>query len=164
MEVWRIYSYVNHSFWRDILQYNGSWCLNCYYRNFLSVLEGKMEVKFNFCRIYRSVVYHIRNWCAYCRQPQLILLVYPTKKAQKGWYGFPVSSNLGITWWWLFNATPWPLYSRDRDPVPRAGLYKCRKSHPHRLVASRYTDCTIPPHLPLFPWFQKPELSRIQYI
>ena len=59
-------------------------------------------------------------------------------KAQKVWCSSPVSFNLGITWWWMFNATPWPLYPRDRHPIPRAGLYKCGKSHPHTRRESLY--------------------------
>jgi hypothetical protein len=35
-------------------------------------------------------------------------------KAQKGSSFF----NLGARWGWVVNATPRPLYSRERDPVP----------------------------------------------
>jgi hypothetical protein len=62
---------------------------------------------------------------------------------------------------WVVNATPRPLYPRERDSVthciwgwvgPRAGLDGCGKSRPppgfdHRAVqpvASRYTDWAIP--------------------
>lgn len=71
-------------------------------------------------------------------------------KTHKGWYSFPVSFNFGITWSWIFNATPRPLYPGDRDPAPRVGLHKCTKSHPHRPVP---TAPSRPTFLP-FPSFR----------
>ena len=64
---------------------------------------------------------------------------------------------------WVVNATPWPLYPRERDPSthrtggwvgPKAGLDGCGKSRPPlgsdpqtvQAVASRYTDYAIPAH------------------
>jgi hypothetical protein len=48
--------------------------------------------------------------------------------------------NLEATWGWVVNATPRPLYPRERPGThstggwvgPRAGLEGCRKSHHHR--------------------------------
>jgi hypothetical protein len=39
---------------------------------------------------------------------------------------------------WVVNATPRPLYPRERDPLggwvgPRAGLEECEKPRPHRV-------------------------------
>ena len=65
--------------------------------------------------------------------------------------------NLGDRWGWVVNATPRPLYPRERDPVavvqeagwvPGAGLNGRGKSRPPlgldprtvQPVASRYTD------------------------
>jgi hypothetical protein len=41
-------------------------------------------------------------------------------KAQRGNRGIAHYSffNLGARWGWVVNATPRPLYSRERDPVP----------------------------------------------
>jgi hypothetical protein len=56
---------------------------------------------------------------------------------------------------WVVNATPWPLYPRERPHIHciggRVGLDGGGKSRPHRdsiygpfsPVASRYTDCDI---------------------
>ena len=49
--------------------------------------------------------------------------------------------NLGAKWGWVVNATPRPLYPRDRPGThciggwvgPRAGLDGCGKSRPHRI-------------------------------
>jgi hypothetical protein len=49
--------------------------------------------------------------------------------------------NLGAGWGWVVNATPRPLYPRERNPVPtvlggwmgpRDGLDGCGKSRPHQ--------------------------------
>ena len=48
--------------------------------------------------------------------------------------------NLGAGWEWVFNATPWPIYPRERPCThriggwvgPRVGLDGCGKSRPHR--------------------------------
>jgi hypothetical protein len=40
-------------------------------------------------------------------------------KAQRGVEVYLYSFfNLGARWGWVVNATPWPLYPRERDPVP----------------------------------------------
>jgi hypothetical protein len=40
-------------------------------------------------------------------------------EAQKGSRGVVYSFfNLGARWGWVVNATPRPLYARERDPVP----------------------------------------------
>jgi len=41
-----------------------------------------------------------------------------TMKAQKGRRGKPLIFNLGGRWGWVVNATPRPLYPRERDPAP----------------------------------------------
>ena len=38
-------------------------------------------------------------------------------KAQRGSGGITLLFNLGRRWGWVVNATPWPLYPRERDPV-----------------------------------------------
>jgi hypothetical protein len=74
------------------------------------------------------------------------------------------SSNLGARWEWVVNATLRPLYPLERPGThctgdwvgPRSGLDGCEKSRPPlgfdprtvQPVASRYTDCAIPAHLP----------------
>jgi hypothetical protein len=65
------------------------------------------------------------------------------------------SFNLGARWGWVVNATPRPLYLRERPGThciggwvgPRVGLDGCEKSRPTGFdprtvqpVASRYTD------------------------
>jgi hypothetical protein len=65
---------------------------------------------------------------------------------------------------WVVNATPQPLYPRERTGThctggwvgPRAGLDGCGKSRrvqdsiprSAQLVTSRYTDCVIPGYIP----------------
>jgi hypothetical protein len=48
----------------------------------------------------------------------------PAMKAQRGEKGVDVQLysffNLEATWGWVVIATPWPLYPRERDPVPNA--------------------------------------------
>ena len=46
--------------------------------------------------------------------------------------------NLGVRWWWVVNATPWPLYPRERPSThgtggwmgPSTDLDGCGKFHP----------------------------------
>ena len=73
--------------------------------------------------------------------------------------------NLCVRFGWVVTATSRPLnHGNDTLPIvqetgwgPRAGLDGCRKFRPHRYsnprtvqpVASRYTDCAIPAHVPL---------------
>ena len=68
--------------------------------------------------------------------------------------------NLSARLWWMVNATPRPLYPREREPVPtggrvgpRGGSGRVRKISPPLLfdpqtvqpVATRYTDWTTGP-------------------
>ena len=42
-------------------------------------------------------------------------------KAQRGTRGIALFFfNLGCSWGWVVNSTPWPLYTREMDPVPIA--------------------------------------------
>jgi len=78
-------------------------------------------------------------------------------KAQRGIRGIAYSSfNFGARWGWVVNATPRPLYRRERSCThciegwvgPRAGLDGCEKPCPSpefdprtvQAVASCYTD------------------------
>ena len=69
--------------------------------------------------------------------------------------------NLGAGWGWVVNATPRPLYPRERPGThctggrvgPKAGLYRCGKSRLQpgfdpRTVQSIESRYTIPAHTP----------------
>jgi len=45
------------------------------------------------------------------------LSIEQATKAQRGTRGIALLFNLGARWGWVVNATPRPLYPRERDPV-----------------------------------------------
>jgi hypothetical protein len=71
--------------------------------------------------------------------------------------------NLGATLGWVVNATPRPLYPREKDPAPivqEAGWSQCRSGRAQKIssplgfdprtvqpVVRRYTDYALPAHL-----------------
>jgi hypothetical protein len=77
-------------------------------------------------------------------------------KVQMGSRGIAVHFDLGARWGWVVIATPWPLYPRERAPVPivqeaewaPGPVWTVRKSSPPpgfdsrtmQPVASCYTD------------------------
>jgi hypothetical protein len=74
----------------------------------------------------------------------IFLLKFTLKQAMKAQRGSRdialLLFNLGTRWAWVVSATPWPLYSQEKDLVPikqeagvgsSAGLDGCRKSFHH---------------------------------
>jgi hypothetical protein len=46
------------------------------------------------------------------------IIIEQAMKAQRGSRGIAPLFNLGARWGWVVNATPWPLYPQERDPIP----------------------------------------------
>jgi hypothetical protein len=46
------------------------------------------------------------------------IIIEQAMKAQRGSRGIALLFNLGARRGWVVNATTWPLYPQERDPIP----------------------------------------------